>query len=83
LKINRNYTINKKYNEDCIQFNRRITRLYFGKLQEILLKKSELKEIQIISNNELNNQYYINNMLEKIDDISNHTYEGKSPFGSI
>ncbi|MCV5467051.1 hypothetical protein OFM95_31330, partial [Escherichia coli] len=22
-------------------------------------------------------------MLEKIDDISNHTYEGKSPFGSI
>ncbi|MDA2318522.1 tetratricopeptide repeat protein [Bacillus cereus group sp. BfR-BA-01511] len=83
LKINRNYTINKKYNEDCIQFNRRITRLYFGKLQEILLKKSELKEIQIIFNNELNNQYYINNMLEKIDDISNHTYEGKSPFGSI
>ncbi|MFI8708991.1 tetratricopeptide repeat protein [Bacillus sp. NPDC077411] len=83
LNVGKNYTINKKYNEDCIQFNRRITRLYFGKLQEILLKKSELKEIQLIFNNELNNQYYINNMLEKIDDISNHTYEGKSPFGSI
>ncbi|MED2710195.1 diadenylate cyclase [Bacillus toyonensis] len=83
LIVDANYKINKKYNEDSIQFNRRITRLYFGKLQEILHKKSELKEIKSIFNNELNNQYYINNMLEKIDDIANHTYEGQSPFGSI
>ncbi|PHF26664.1 hypothetical protein COF82_24255 [Bacillus wiedmannii] len=83
LKIGENQVINKKYNEDCIQFNRRITRLYFGKLQEILYTKSEFNEITYIFNNELNNQYYINNMLENIDNISNHTYEGNSPFGSI
>ncbi|WP_259418233.1 diadenylate cyclase [Bacillus toyonensis] len=83
LKIGENQVINKKYNEDCIQFNRRITRLYFGKLQEILYTKSEINEITCRFNNELNNQYYINNMLENIDNISNHTYEGNSPFGSI
>ncbi|MBJ8077505.1 DNA integrity scanning protein DisA nucleotide-binding domain protein [Bacillus cereus group sp. N12] len=83
LKIGENQVINKKYNEDCIQFNRRITRLYFGKLQEILYTKSKVKELTCIFNNELNNQYYINNMLENIDNISNHTYEGNSPFGSI
>ncbi|WP_074594424.1 diadenylate cyclase [Bacillus cereus] len=83
LIVDKNYKINKKYNEDSIQFNRRITRLYFGKLQEILHKKSDLKEIEAVFNNELNNQYYINNMLEKIDNIANHTYEGQSPFGSI
>ncbi|OTW90245.1 hypothetical protein BK702_09815 [Bacillus thuringiensis serovar cameroun] len=83
LIVDENYKINKKYNEDSIQFNRRITRLYFGKLEEILHKKSALEEIKSIFNNELNNQYYINNMLEKIDNIANHTYEGQSPFGSI
>ncbi|MDF9663783.1 tetratricopeptide repeat protein [Bacillus wiedmannii] len=83
LKIGKNHVINKKYNEDYIQFNRRITRLYFGKLQEILYTKSKVKEIKCIFDNELNNQYYINNLLEKIDDISNHTYEGQNPFGSI
>ncbi|MED3542305.1 diadenylate cyclase [Bacillus toyonensis] len=83
LKTGGNQVINKKYNEDCIQFNRRITRLYFGKLQEILHTKSEVNEITCIFNNELNNQYYINNLLENIDNISNHTYEGNSPFGSI
>ena len=84
LKIGEeNQVINKKYNEDCIQFNRRITRLYFGKLQEILYTKSEVNDLTCIFNNELNNQYYINNMLENIDNISNHTYEGNSPFGSI
>lgn len=83
LIVDENYKINIKYNEDSIQFNRRITRLYFGKLEEILHKKSELEEIKSIFNNELNNQYYINNMLEKIDNIANHTYEGQSPFGSI
>lgn len=83
LKICRHCTVNKKYNEDSIQFNRRMTRLYFGKVQEILQEKSKLKEIQFIFDNKLNNQYYVNNMLEKIDDISNRTYEGSSPFGSI
>ncbi|AXN38150.1 tetratricopeptide repeat protein [Peribacillus butanolivorans] len=83
LKIGKDNTTNKKYKEDSIQFNRRITRLYFGKLQEILLEKSNIKEIQLIFGNKLNNQYYINNLLEKIDDISNRTYEGDSPFGSI
>lgn len=83
LIVDENYKINKKYNEDSIQFNRRITRLYFGKLEEILHKKSALREIESIFYNELNNQYYINNMLEKIDNIANYTYEGQSPFGSI
>ncbi|MGR5997818.1 diadenylate cyclase [Bacillus cereus] len=83
LIVDENTKINKKYNEDSIQFNRRITRLYLGKLEEILTKKSALEEIKSIFNNKLNNQYYINNMLEKIDNIANHTYEGQSPFGSI
>ncbi|OXS70214.1 hypothetical protein B1B04_18800 [Lysinibacillus sp. KCTC 33748] len=74
---------NKKYNEDSVHFNRRITRLYFGKIQEILLKKSEIKEIIPVFDVELNNQYYFYDMLEKIDDISNLTYEGSNPFGSI
>lgn len=83
LKIEGKYKTNKKYNEDSIQFNRRITRLFFGKLEEILQEKSEYKEIEPIFNNFLSNQYYINGMLEKIDDISNHTYERSNPFGSI
>ncbi|PFP69813.1 hypothetical protein COK07_29530 [Bacillus thuringiensis] len=83
LVVDKNCRVSKKYNEDSIQFNRRIIRLYFGKLEEILHKKGTLGEIKSIFNNELNNQYYINNMLEKIDNIANHTYEGQSPFGSI
>lgn len=83
LNKGENNTINTKYNEDSIQFNRRITRLYFGKLQGILLEKSSLNEIPLKFDNDLSNHYYINDMLEKIDSISSHTYEGSSPFGSI
>lgn len=83
LKLVKKGTVTKKYNEDSIQFTRRITRLYFGKLQEILLEKGNLKEIPKNFPNKLNNQYYISDLFEKIDDISNHTYENSNPFGSI
>lgn len=83
LKINSNGEVNKKYNENSLQFNRRITRLFYGKLQDILIKESDTSRLKDIYVNKSNNQYYISDLFEKIDDISNHTYEGISPFGSI
>lgn len=83
LKINSNGLLNKKYNENSLQFNRRITRLFYGKLQDILIKENNINMLKDIYINKSNNQYYISDLFEKIDDISNHTYEGISPFGSI
>lgn len=76
--------IENKYNEDYINFTRRISGVFFGKIQNIIknldyTKKEEYK----ISINDLNNKYYISNFIEKINDISDRTYESSSPFGSI
>ncbi|WP_128103051.1 tetratricopeptide repeat protein [Paenibacillus sp. DCT19] len=72
--------LSKKYNEDELQFMRRVVRLFFGKMQTIL-KYGESYEIE--HQNKLRSEYYINNLLDKIDDISTKTYEGANPFGSI
>lgn len=83
IKINEEFTIPTKYNEDTLQFNRRITRLFFGKMQEYVLTSTNLNDFGHDFENKLNNQYYVNSLLEKIDDISALTYENASPFGSI
>lgn len=83
IKINDDDSITRKYNEDGIQFNRRITRLFFGKIQNHLQKDTKFGDSEVDFENELRNEYYVNSLLEKIDDISTLTYENASPFGSI
>ncbi|MGF9644593.1 diadenylate cyclase [Paenibacillus sp. MABNS29] len=83
VEVNNDDSITRKYNEDGIQFNRRLTRLFFGKLQHYIQKNIEFDKFGIAFENELSNVYYVNSLLEKIDDISSLTYENSSPFGSI
>lgn len=83
LKISATGELKTKYNENSLQFNRRLTRLFYGKIHDISVKKNDFDELNKIFSNESNNQYYISNLFETIDDISNLTYEGISPFGSI
>lgn len=75
------YELIRKYQENEVQFLRRINRLFFGKMQMILQQSSS----NIVSqySNTVKSEYYINNLLENIDDISTQTYEGASPFGSM
>ncbi|MFE6076885.1 diadenylate cyclase [Paenibacillus sp. NPDC057886] len=75
------YELIRKYQENEVQFLRRINRLFFGKMQMILHQSSS----NIVSeySNTVKSEYYINNLLENIDDISTQTYEGASPFGSM
>ncbi|MDN4616703.1 diadenylate cyclase [Paenibacillus sp. PsM32] len=76
-------TIPQKYNEDCIQYNRRIARLYFGKIQTFIeSSKSEFK-LGIDYLNSINSQFYVNNLLESLDDVSSRAYESSIAFGSI
>lgn len=83
VKVNNDGTVSRKYNEDSIQFNRRLTRLFFGKMQNYLLENTSYDQFGTNFEQELDNQYYVNNLLEKMDDISTLTYESASPFGSI
>lgn len=83
VKMNNDGTVSRKYNEDSIQFNRRLTRLFFGKMQNYLLDNTSYNDLGTNFEYELHNQYYVNNLLEKMDDISTLTYESASPFGSI
>ncbi|MEC0226729.1 tetratricopeptide repeat protein [Paenibacillus alba] len=83
IKINKDDTITRKYNEDGIQFNRRLTRLFFGKMQNYLQNNTKFDDFEAEFDNELRNEYYVNSLLEKMDDISCLTYENASPFGSI
>lgn len=83
VMLNKDDNVDRKYNEDSIQFNRRLTRLFFGKMQNYLVNNSSYNQFGTKFEHELNNQYYVNNLLEKIDDISTLTYESASPFGSI
>ncbi|MFL0376761.1 diadenylate cyclase [Paenibacillus amylolyticus] len=83
IKINNDDSITRKYNEDGIQFNRRIIRLFFGKIQNYLQNHTKFDDFNVEFDNELNNEYYVNGFLEKMDYISTLTYENASPFGSI
>jgi len=75
--------IARKYNEDSKQFNRRMTRLFFGKMQAYIQDGTSYDSFGSVWANKPMNEYYVNSLLEKIDDISNLTYENASPFGSI
>lgn len=83
VQMNTDDTITRKYNEDGIQFNRRLTRLFFGKMQNYLLNNTTFDIFGADFEHELHNQYYVNSLLEKMDDISALTYENANPFGSI
>ncbi|QWU17676.1 Tetratricopeptide repeat-containing protein [Paenibacillus sophorae] len=72
-----------KYNENMVLFNRRMTRLFLGKMQEHLLNGSEQERSGQIYDNTPSNTYYIHNLLEHMDEISSLTYENANPFGSI
>src|SRR5690606_30272767 len=80
LTLDNEEKIGRKYNEDSTQFVRRITRLFFGKLQVILQNNYSINKVNISALENAGNQYYINNLLEKIDDISTRTYERNNPF---
>ncbi|WP_255298615.1 tetratricopeptide repeat protein [Brevibacillus dissolubilis] len=86
LKVDNELGIKKKYREDCGQFLQRMARLFLGKVQDFIEQGKHLNESFAVSSDTqqiVNNQYYINNLLEKIDGISNRTYEGDSPFGCM
>ncbi|UPK42551.1 tetratricopeptide repeat protein [Paenibacillus pabuli] len=76
------YELIRKYQENEVQFLRRINRLFFGKMQ-MILHQSSSNTVSQYSSNIVKSEYYINNLLENIDDISTQTYEGASPFGSM
>lgn len=81
VQLQENGQIERKYNEDALQFNRRLTRLFFGKMQRCLEKNCPPAATG--SPRQMNSEYYVYNLLEKIDDISSQTYENANPFGSI
>lgn len=83
IEVNEDDTITLKYNEDDVQFNRRLTRLFFGKMQNFLENNTKFDDFRAEFDNEQRNEYYINSLLEKMDDISCLTYENANPFGSI
>lgn len=72
-----------KYNEGYINYVRRISRVFFGKIQSALKNNTPNKEYFKNIGNELDSKYYINNLIEQINDISDRTYENLNPFGSI
>jgi len=83
IKIQSDDSISRKYNEDGIQFNRRIARLFFGKIQKYLQTKTDFYHFGVGFDQEQSNEYYVNSLLERVDAISALTYENASPFGSI
>ncbi|MFD1772868.1 tetratricopeptide repeat protein [Paenibacillus rhizophilus] len=75
--------LNSKYNENPVLFNRRIARLFFGKMQQRLLEAEGSESTDYENGQPFSHTYYINNLLEYMDDISGLTYENANPFGSI
>lgn len=86
LWVNDDNKIETKYKENSSQYLQRMARLFFGKLQDFIVNGVDLGSVSSedmeITETE-RNQYYINNLLEKIDGISTRTYEGESPFGCM
>ncbi len=86
LQLDHGLEITSKYREEDSQYLQRMTRLFFGKVQHLVMNADTLTSASqpIIDIKETErNQYYINNLLEKIDGISTRTYEGESPFGCM
>lgn len=86
LYINEDREIEIKYKENSSQFLQRMARLFFGKVQNFIINKDDLRSLSNAASEVTEterNQYYINNLLEKIDGISTRTYEGESPFGCM
>ncbi|SFE87798.1 DisA checkpoint controller nucleotide-binding [Paenibacillus algorifonticola] len=86
LFVNDDQVIEIKYKENSTQFLQRMARLFFGKIQDFIVSEVNLLDLattEIDLSETLRNQYYINNLFEKIDGISTRTYEGESPFGCM
>ncbi|MFZ5353998.1 MAG: tetratricopeptide repeat protein [Bacillota bacterium] len=96
IKLGDNDKINIRYNEDAVNFLRRMARVFLGKIQSMLKDgtfpaynkltasdKIDSYEKMDHYNNKIDNLYYTFNLFEDIEDISNRTYEGSNPFGSI
>jgi tetratricopeptide (TPR) repeat protein len=86
LFINEDLEIEIKYKENSSQFLQRMARLFFGKIQDFIINKFDRRHLSSADSElteTVRNQYYINNLLEKIDGISTRTYEGESPFGCM
>ena len=71
-----------RYQEDITQFARRMSRVFFGKIHSFLRDGYDKQKSPIFPN-DVNPVFYVNDLQEKIDDISTNTYEGGNPFGSI
>lgn len=86
LWVNDDNKMETKYKENSSQYLQRMARLFFGKVQGFIANGVDLGSVSSedmeITETE-RNQYYINNLLEKIDGISTRTYEGESPFGCM
>jgi DNA integrity scanning protein DisA with diadenylate cyclase activity len=86
LFVNEDNEVEIKYKENSSQFLQRMARLFFGKTQDFIVNEFDLNGVSRadieLTESEMN-QYYINNLLEKIDGISTRTYEGESPFGCM
>ncbi|CAN7246872.1 diadenylate cyclase [Paenibacillus sp. LjRoot56] len=86
LFVNEDNKVEIKYKENSSQFLQRMARLFFGKTQDFIVNGFDLIDVSR-ADMELTeterNQYYINNLLEKIDGISTRTYEGEIPFGCM
>ncbi|WP_405109213.1 diadenylate cyclase [Paenibacillus sp. FSL K6-1217] len=73
--------IQSRFDEDPLLFNRRMSRLFFGKMQEYILSNKSADAPEF--NNDLKFDYSIHNLMEQMDEISSLPYENASPFGSI
>ncbi|OAS14735.1 diadenylate cyclase [Paenibacillus oryzisoli] len=86
LFVNEDNKVEIKYKENSSQFLQRMARLFFGKTQDFIVNGFDLIDVSradIELTETERNQYYINNLLEKIDGISTRTYEGEIPFGCM
>lgn len=86
LILAKNKDLANQYRENNVQFLQRMARIFFGKVQDFISEGNDLNKVGSADEDAgklVTNQYYINNLLEKIDGISTRTYEGENPFGCM
>ncbi|OMD40477.1 diadenylate cyclase [Paenibacillus odorifer] len=79
-----NEELESKYKENVSGFLQRMARMFMGKIQQCINDDGG-EGAQAFSGveREMNQQYYINMLMEKIEGIATKTYEGESPFGCM
>ncbi|MEN1985747.1 hypothetical protein [Paenibacillus hubeiensis] len=77
-----NDMLQSKYNENVISFLHRMSRVYIGKIFNAIQGGEDDADASL-EEDVPNPLYYMNTLIDRIEEISNKTYEGESPFGCM